>query len=47
MPRKSKNIAVPIEQTEGKVASGSGDEVKTDAQEMAEIIHEVKASNNL
>ena len=42
MPRKAKVIAVPIEQQEEEVAIGSGDEVKTEAQEMAEIINEVK-----
>ena len=40
MPRKAKVIAVPIEQKEEEVASG--DEVKTEAQEMTDIINEVK-----
>ena len=43
VPRKAKIIAVPIDQKEEEVASGSGDEVKTDAQEMTEIINEVKS----
>jgi len=42
MPRKAKLIAVPVEQKEEEVASGGDDEVKTDAQEMTEIINEVK-----
>ena len=40
MPRKAKVIAVPTEQTEEEVASG--DEVTTEAQEMTDIINEVK-----
>ena len=39
MPRKAKITAVPVEQPEASVAD---DEVKTDAQEMAEIINEVE-----
>ena len=39
MPRKAKITAVPVEQPEASVAD---DEVKTDAQEMTEIINEVK-----
>ena len=42
MPRKAKITAVPVEQPEASVAD---DEVKTDAQEMTEIINEVKVDD--
>ena len=44
MPRKAKIIAVPIEQKEEEVASG--DEAKTEAQEMTEILNEVKVDSD-
>ena len=44
MTRQAKLTAVPVEQKEEEVASG-GDEVKTDAQAMTEIINEVKVDD--
>ena len=41
MPRKSKITAVPVGQQEEEFASGGDEEVKTEAQEMTEIINEV------
>ena len=46
MPRKSKITAVPVEApVEEGLAKAWGDEVKTDAQEMTELVNEIKVDD--
>jgi len=43
MPRKSKITAVPVDQPEGLIVASTQEDEKTDAQEMTDIINEVKS----